>query len=188
MPSPTTKIHQIRYVEAMSEQGKGTELLAVSTEDGRIMFYRTAWEAGTEKRDQSDEDSIPTLSAVGQLGGANEGQTNRIKDFEILSIPDPHDSNTRFAVVSGSSDGKIRIWVLYHSFCQGDFGTNGVPDINGTESLKSKGTKTKKQASAQDPASLSSIGLLLGTYETGNRITCLKAFFMFDATSNDTRD
>ena len=184
LPYPPTKIHQIRYAGATSQQQQGSELLAVSTEDGRILFYPTLLDSESKKSNQSNQSSVPTLPAIGQLG---DGQTNRIKDFEVLSIQNTQTSGTSLLVVSGSSDGTIRIWLLDPIVCSvNDLKLKGAPEANGTGLLELNSTEVKESWAAQDPASSASIGRLLGIYDTGNRITCLKAFVMCDSISRDT--
>jgi protein MAK11 len=184
LPYPPTKIHQIRYAGATIQQQQGSEFLAVSTEDGRILFYPTVFDSEPKKSNQSAQSSVPTLQAIGQIG---EGRTNRIKDFEVLSIQDAQTSGISLVVVSGSSDGTIGIWLLDPKvFSVKDLKTKGVPETNGTGLSELNSSGVKKPGAAQDPASTASIGQLLGTYDTGNRITCLKAFVMCDSISRDT--
>lgn len=140
----------------------------------------------SRKSNQGVQSSIPTLPNIGQIGGASEGQTKRIKDFEILSLQKSQASGISLVVVSGSSDGTIRIWLLDPKLSAVDEPETNGADIHGAGLLKLTSTEVKQQGSAQDPASSASIGRLLGTYDTGNRITCLKAFVMCDSISSDT--
>ena len=186
LPYPPTKIHQIRYVGPTSQQQHELEFLAVSTEDGRILFYPTILDSESKASNPSVQSSLPTLPAIGQIG---QGQSNRIKDFEVLSIHAAKTSSISLVVVSGSSDGTIRIWLLDPEiFSVHSLKTKRPPDFNGKGLSEPKSTEVKRQGSAQDPASPASIGKLLGTYNTGNRITCLKAFVMCDSISRDTPD
>ena len=41
LPSPSIKIHQLHYLTLPKESGEDLELLAVSTEDGQILFFNT---------------------------------------------------------------------------------------------------------------------------------------------------
>ena len=143
---------------------------------------------GEEKQDPGVMSSVPTLSAIGQMGGARDGQTSRVKDFEILSIPSTQNPATRFVVASGSSDGTIRIWMLDQDvLLADDRKASESPGKDGRQPLKPDATGAKEQGPAQDSGSVASIGKLLGTYDTGNRITCLKAFVMSNHVGSDTR-
>ena len=137
LPNPRTKIHQIKYIDLDPSSERGEEVLAVSTEDGRIIFF-------SPKKLQT-ADGIPYGEAVGQLGGRKSGLQGRIKDFEILTVGDQG-----FLIVTGGSDGIVRVWWL-------------------------RGKDLSSQESSTD------VGKLLGFYETGNRITCLRAFVMLPA-------
>lgn len=152
LPQPLTKIHQIAYHDTVA-----ASRLALSTEDGRIIFYDTSdlkTVAGS---------SIPLAKAVAQLGGRQAQLAGRVKDFKVLDIAQndkdgDKDKNPSAAVViAGSSDGAIRLW----SFKPTDL----------TPSTQANGDKDQT----------TQIGKLIGTYETGNRITCLDAFIMLPA-------
>jgi protein MAK11 len=127
-------------------------MLLVSTEDGRILVYDTTSTISTEKPDKTKED-IPAAELVAQIGGPAAGITGRIKDFEVL--PAPGADKSAFIVITGSSDGTVRLW----SINTGEFKDDA-------EEEKGSGFTA------------SQIGSLLGTYSTGTRITCLKAFEM----------
>lgn len=114
-----------------------------------------------------------------QLGGAIEGLTGRIKDFETLSIPE----SNKILIVTGSSDGALRIW-----------NTDEVELINEQENSENNLKNGVNDASNGQPGSAKArladsprtrhVGQLLGTYEAGNRITCLKAFMMLKSSDN----
>jgi len=161
-----------------------TSLLAVSTEDGRVLFYDTssleveATQLPTNGKTTSSA-VLPSCSLIAQLGGRDAGISNRIKDFEILKpsmAESSEDLNTNLLVVTASSDGAVRIWLLdatqlsapsrddtEFTATNGDLATEKM-----TESAQANGTKDKTKQ----------VGSLVGMYETGNRITCLKAFVM----------
>jgi protein MAK11 len=147
-PTPKTKIHQMHYLPSDSHPS----MLLVSTEDGRILVYDTTSTISTEKSDKTKED-IPAAELVAQIGGPAAGITGRIKDFEVL--PAPGADKSAFIVITGSSDGTVRLW----SINTGEFKDDA-------EEEKGSGFTA------------SQIGSLLGTYSTGTRITCLKAFEM----------
>ncbi|KXJ97438.1 WD40-repeat-containing domain protein [Microdochium bolleyi] len=165
MADSRTKVHAISYV-ASSGGNASTEgaedddsLLAVSTEDGRILFFSTAEEdlvAPPSKPDSGTSKgaapSLPLARCIGHVGGKEMGVTGRIKDFTILKAPNTSGS-AEFLIAAGSSDGKVRVF-----------------SVTAAELLKAK-----KQDGGEATRQL---GRLLGTYETQNRITCLEAFVM----------
>ncbi|POS83261.1 hypothetical protein EPUL_005535 [Erysiphe pulchra] len=143
LPDKRTKIHQLYYLHVKTDY----DVLAVSTEDGRIIFFSTRL---TDLSACSDKDlklnKLPSSKLLAQLGGNKVGISGRIKDFSVLPVKE---SNSKLLViVTAGSDGIIRLWQV---------------QVN---DLLSHTEKTKQ------------IGLVVGTYKTNNRITCLKAFVM----------
>lgn len=166
LPSPMAKIHQLRYIELPTKSEPIMEFLAVSTEDGRIVFFSTKNEDANETTEAGSKPHLPTPGAVGQLGGKSDGMSGRIKDFEILKFTTSGVPNERLLIVAGSSDGSIRLWTLDEARLR----TAHEPEIG---LLSSNGNDANS-----DVPQTRQVGKLLGTYETGNRITCLKAFLM----------
>ncbi|KIW26433.1 uncharacterized protein PV07_09527 [Cladophialophora immunda] len=167
LPEPLTKLHQICYQTILSDSSEGapTTLLAVSTEDGRILFYDTDAvpplpSNGTNNNDRTAPASIPDAALVATVGGKTAGLTTRIKDFELLFLPANAHGQKDIAIVTASSDGTIRVILLLLS-----------------EVLAA--LKSKKPIQA---------GTVIGAYETGNRITCLKAFVMLPPQDIDDED
>ena len=155
-PSPPTKLHQSRVLHLGSE-----DVFAVSTEDGRILFYTLAFpdaETTTEK--------LPLCTCVAQLGGQAAEISGRIKDFEILPIG-KGDERT-LLVVTASSDGAVRLW--------------SMPDT--IKTAKSASEIANEQTEGVDSSPVQ-VGSLVGTLETGSRITCLGAFVMDGKVSGD---
>ncbi|KIW94499.1 uncharacterized protein Z519_04475 [Cladophialophora bantiana CBS 173.52] len=157
LPEPLTKLHQIYYQSIPSDLGEGAPntLLALSTEDGRILFYDTNTisphpSCEESSNDQPGRPSIPDATLVATVGGKSAGFMTRIKDFEILFLPPNAHGQNDMAIIAASSDGTIRVILLLLS-----------------EVLAALKSKKPDQA-----------GTVIGTYETGNRITCLKAFVM----------
>lgn len=148
VPSPRTKIHQMHYLP--SEEGPNT--LLVSTEDGRILLYDTSSTTPSEITEEK-KDEMPSSKLVAQIGGPAAGITGRIKDFEVL--PYSQTDESKFLVITGSSDGTVRIWLINASELKSD-----------AEVEKGSGFTANQ------------IGRLLATYSTGTRITCLKAYPM----------
>ncbi|KAI2470555.1 insulin-induced protein-domain-containing protein [Annulohypoxylon bovei var. microspora] len=149
MPDPKRKIHELKYVTI--DAANDSSLLAVSTEDGRIVFLSTKSEDLTPSKstEGKGKTSLPTAKLIAQVGGKDAGVSGRIKDFSISRMPGK-DGEDSLVIAAGSSDGKIRIFKL------------AVAEL--TEARKSKIAPT--------------VGKLLGTYETQNRITCVEAFTM----------
>lgn len=148
-------MHEIKYVSGVGGQ---QELVAVSTEDGRVIFYSTS---KTRKPDEGDDSSIPYAEPIAQLGGKSQGLPGRVKAFEILSLNGQPGIKDDFAVVTANSEGVVRVWQLL-------------------------GTQLSEKQSSD--ANTIQVGKLLNSYETGNRITCMKAFIMMppeDPTPDD---
>ncbi|OAP55091.1 hypothetical protein AYL99_10791 [Fonsecaea erecta] len=167
LPEPLTKLHQICYHTILSDSGEEAPitLLALSTEDGRILVYDTDAISshssnGTNNNDTTTTASIPDAALVATVGGKTAGITTRIKDFELLFLPPNAHGQKDIAVVTASSDGTIRIILLLMS-----------------EVLAILKSKRPVQT-----------GTIIGTYETGNRITCLKAFVMLPPAEFDDED
>ncbi len=100
-----TKVHQFGYVATDGEDGEET-VLAVSTEDGRVMFFSTATE---DLAAPAEGKTLPVATLIGQLGGKEAGVSGRIKDFTVLPVVDEEGKRTFFVVTAGS-DGRIRLW------------------------------------------------------------------------------
>jgi protein MAK11 len=149
-----TKVHQTTYISTDEEDGP--TLLALSTEDGRIMFFSTKDEH-IEPAEEGSKASLGTARLVGQIGGADDGVTGRIKEFAVIrSKSNP----SLLYVISGSSDGKVRFWTVDWDAL-----------VAASEKVPSKEQAKEKQ---KQPA----VGTLVGTYETQNRITCMAAYLM----------
>lgn len=105
LPDKRTKIHQINYVHVK----KDYDVLAVSTEDGRIIFFSTRL---TDLIACSDEDlkldKLPFAKSLAQLGGNKVGFSGRIKDFSILPVKES--ISKLHVIVTAWSDGTIRLW------------------------------------------------------------------------------
>ena len=120
---------------------------------------------------------IPTCSPLGQIGGKDAGLTVRVKDFELLAPPAKEGDESSGVAVTASSDGSIRIWNIQRSdLRRGSPVANNTSDHLQLEKQNTNGEQTHIK-SLNNPL-IHQCGTLLGTYETGNRITCLKAFVM----------
>ncbi|KAI3180463.1 hypothetical protein DTO046C5_1699 [Penicillium roqueforti] len=157
LPSPRSKLHQMKYVSLPLKGGEKEDFLAVSTEDGRVIFYSTK---ELKKAEDDTECSISHATPVAQVGGKEAGFPGRIKDFEILTLEgQAKEFRNDFLVVTGNSDGVVRVW---------------------------KVTGKEVSAAKQGKRDTTQIGRLLTTNETGNRITCLAAFVMLPAEDPST--
>ena len=161
-PSPATKIHQMHFLPA-SHVGEGQSIIAVSTEDGRIILYdiKQTVEAAAAAAGEAAE-AYATCRAIAQVGGVASGFIGRIKDFEIVTVAGAETSaKSPLLIVSGSSDGAVRIWKFAASELQ------SATETEGDSEQAAIGAGTTPQ-----------VGTLIGTHESGHRITCLTAFVM----------
>ncbi|KAI1268334.1 WD repeat domain-containing protein [Xylariaceae sp. FL1019] len=148
MPEPKRKIHQFCYVA--TDSALESRLLAVSTEDGRILFLSTSAEdLQTTSLDKNNKlERLPVAKLVAEIGGKEAGVTGRIKDFTICRVK--RKGKDELFIPAGSSDGKVRLFKL---------------SVNELAEAQKAGTSQK-------------LGILLGTYDTQNRVTCMSAFKM----------
>ncbi|KAK5134307.1 hypothetical protein LTR08_006736 [Meristemomyces frigidus] len=155
-PSPPTKLHQSRVLKLGSH-----EVFATSTEDGRILFFDLDF-----PESETGAEQLPSCTCVAQLGGKAAEISGRIKDFEILRVG--AESSVTLLVVTASSDGAVRLW--------------SMPDtLNAVESAAADAGEQVKSV----PSPPVQVGRLIGTLETGSRITCLGAFIMDGKVSGD---
>jgi protein MAK11 len=111
MGAERTKVHEIEYLKLGGGEGDES-LLAVSTEDGRVLFFSTRKEDLSEEKGKDGNKAVlPNAKLVAQLGGKEAGVTSRIKDFKFLAV-DGEDRERVWYVITGSSDGKLRVWKL----------------------------------------------------------------------------
>ncbi|KAK3702357.1 Protein mak11 [Vermiconidia calcicola] len=176
-PSPSTKLHQMCFLpqapasaNAHSDVRKDT--LAISTEDGRILLYNLAGlsSEGGEPDGPQQQNELPQLPCLGQLGGQAAGITSRVKDFDVVQLPSKaSETETPMLVVAGSSDGAIRLFTVSNSDLAAvpQLEANGEGSADGGEVADNSKQQKAKQ-----------VGNLIGKLETGNRITCIGAFLM----------
>ena len=157
----------------MGKDGETKDVLAVSTEDGRILFYDTTDVVETKVTEPGSKFETPILREFCQLGGAVEGLTGRVKDFEILKPP----GSEAFIIVTGSSDGAVRLWTIDESELLVEPSVSR--DLHDGVSIANCGDSTAPGI-AMKASPTRQIGSLLGVYEAGNRVTCVKAFVMLD--------
>jgi protein MAK11 len=104
MGTQKTKVHQLVYIPL--QEGGDDTLLAVSTEDGRILFFSTS--ADHLATSDSETSALPVAKLVAQLGGKAAGIAGRVKDFSILPV---HGERSWY-IVTGGSDGRLRVWCV----------------------------------------------------------------------------
>ncbi|OJD25109.1 hypothetical protein ACJ73_03521 [Blastomyces percursus] len=199
LPSPRTKLHQMKYIDIGMSSGNKRELLALSTEDGRILFYSTKTSAQAlfiaESNKDATKPSLPAAQLIAQLGGKDHDQASRIKDFEALPIKAQGcNDNKTFLVVTSSSDGAVKLWMLNEAEFPAaieDGGSSGKEkDKSDSRSQKNgiSSTSARARASASASSAVAQVGKLLGTYESGNRITCMKAFVMLEPAAGELNE
>ncbi|KAI9693823.1 MAG: p21-activated protein kinase-interacting protein 1-like protein [Bathelium mastoideum] len=198
VPEPRTKVGKIRYLPGSRGKGEngvkggegknneGKRILALSTEDGRALFYDTA---GTNlgkddvlQAESNGEKVAEEKSAIflGQLGGRSAEITSRIKDFKILELSDTNASDVSgdLLVITASSDGSVRVWRLSRHELE-----SPGPALQNGESIGGEKSENGTIATSADETTKPQrqVGKLLATQETGHRITCLEAFIMSSA-------
>ncbi|KAG5965767.1 hypothetical protein E4U57_001610 [Claviceps arundinis] len=151
------KVHQFTYITI--DEDAGVSILAVATEDGRVVFFSTRTEHLTppeesDKKESAKTDAIPIAKMVGFVGGPSDNIAGRIKD--ILVLPSTANSGVLYLVGAGS-EGSIRVWAL---------------------STKDLVAAVSSGDSAAASESEKPMGRLLGSCETQNRITCLAGYLM----------
>ncbi|KAG6028082.1 hypothetical protein E4U40_001171 [Claviceps sp. LM458 group G5] len=151
------KVHQFTYITI--DEDAGVSILAVATEDGRVVFFSTRTEhlappEGSDKKESAKTDAIPIAKMVGFVGGPSDNITGRIKD--ILVLPSTANSGVLYLVGAGS-EGSIRVWALLTK--------NLVAAVSSGDSAAALGSEKP-------------MGRLLGSCETQNRITCLAGYLM----------
>jgi protein MAK11 len=100
-------VQKVKYVDFSKDKDGSKELLTVSTDDGRVLFYSTK-----EASAASDSSTIPDAELVCQVGGKASGLPGRIKGFEILNTSNFDKWKGTYLLVTSGSDGVIRIWAL----------------------------------------------------------------------------
>jgi len=180
--TPVSKVHQVEFLEIEER-----EVMFVGTEDGRVCVYGidTAdapsnedaaenWNVETDKDPLSlSQPSTPVLLAT--IGGRKAGVASRIKDFGLLSYPD---TTIRYLTTAGS-DGIIRVYTLDFALLFASLNNGKIIETpkkkqkvlengNGGQDGDAKG---QEGVSKRDNESFAE---LIGVFDTGRRITCLK--------------
>lgn len=178
VPHPPTKLHHMRFLPPTTH-GSTEDVLAVSTEDGRIIFYDL--KTLTPKVDDEEQTDAPkhvlamphpACAPIAELGGPAVGLGGRIKDFEVLDLPQAsHNGSSPLLVIAGSSDGAVRLWKVDARNFSPDMAPKSPATVFNAKDMKKPVANGTESEAPQ-------IGTLLGTQETGGRITCLAAFVM----------
>ena len=194
VPEPKSKIHQLCFVELGDEEA--IQVLTMSTEDGRILFYSTGQgDLVTAPAVDSKDAPLPSSRLIAQLGGKEAGNEDWSKhgkqawlkkwDAEIKegkqmsqeakkSAQDKAEKRAESAWVTGFST-RIKDFTILSS------GKAASRDLF-IPAASSDGTLRIWKVSAKDlsphTGKAKQVGTLLGTYETPNRITCMEAFVM----------
>ncbi|KAL8986141.1 MAG: hypothetical protein Q9177_004243 [Variospora cf. flavescens] len=172
--SPSSKIHQVRYVDPGNDGQIGPNVLAVSTENGRVMFFSTNPASIRNPASSDIGPQLPICPVIGEIGSEGGDAKSRVKDFEILNTAGDGSSSMSRLLVTASSEGLMIIWSL-NLAQSASFNRPASPSKS--ISRGPDGGPNDQVVSATVPQ----VGRLLGKYETGNRITCLKAFIMTEA-------
>jgi protein MAK11 len=166
--SPRSKVQEVRYVDFGNGEKETRKIVALSTEDGRIMFYDTASTTPEPAKDGKETSEIAPCALVAQLGGPAAGITSRIKDFSIIPLTLTSPTSTpikSLLIITASSDGSVRFWTVAPSDLES--AANKEPPATGESKEEAKAEYETKE-----------VGRLIGTYTIGVRITCMTAFVM----------
>lgn len=107
MSDTKTKVHEFGYIKLDAETE--VTVLAVATEDGRVLFFSTAPEDLDKEQKPESKAKLPRAKLLAQVGGKDAGVTSRVKDFKIVQA----DSALGiWYIVAASSDGNLRLWEL----------------------------------------------------------------------------
>jgi protein MAK11 len=160
-----TKVHMLRYLSLPRSVLGMEEVLAVSTEDGRVLFYNTRVEGETEE-----------AQLLGAVGGRSLGMPTRVKDF-VTVVPA---NQERVFLVTACSDGVVRVWDLCGS---------GNVEIEVAEAeTEAKKVKVDPAKDNDTAAAERQVGRLVGVYETGRRITCLAGMLMREGAEKEEEE
>lgn len=107
MSDTKTKVHEFCYIKLDAETE--ATVLAVATEDGRVLFFSTAPEDLDKEQRPESKAKLPRAKLLAQVGGKNAGVTGRVKDFKIVQAAS---APGIWYIVAASSDGNLRIWAL----------------------------------------------------------------------------
>ena len=165
-------------------------LLALSTDDGRVMFFNTKIDGTFDGQDDENPDLkkdkvVKIFEAAGQITSDTH---SRIKDFQVLRIPD----SDHVAVVTVTSGGTIDIWEIAMETFLSKSHANTTSSVTGLADGTVEGNAADKHASnglESHPQGAHWEGVrLIGTYQSGRRLTCVAAFVMEAAQKKEVID
>ena len=178
----------MRYISHITTENTKSNVLVMSTEDGRMLFYSTEALGAQRGGKQESKTFVPTCVPIAQLGGMTVGVTSRIKDFEILKVRGEVGLSTMI-LITGCSDGSTRLWRLLESELPDAIEhQNGATQTEGASEAKRFLNGQNGAVDSKNGSPIHRVGELLGTYETGHRITCLKAFVLQQPVSSGEVD
>ncbi|RYP68336.1 hypothetical protein DL771_006722 [Monosporascus sp. 5C6A] len=192
MPDHRSKVHEVCYV---ATDGEGdASLLAVSTEDGRIMFFSTKSEDLAATPAETSKTSQP--SKDGKTGDDDNNNKNKKAESSSSSPQSQSQSQSlplaKFVAYLGGKEagvtGRIKDFAVLRTAVEEGGGGGGERLIIPTGSSDGKvrvfslAVDELNEAAARKgkdgDEEARRVGRLLGTYDTSNRITCLEAFVM----------
>ena len=166
----------------MKRKDDQSDLLAISTEDGRITLFSLPASSSQDKGLQENyEKAVPLCTAIAQLCGQASDRKIRIKDFEIFDFDTASDQSNGMLIVAARSNGAIEIWTVGSTEIDDHVALEKASGRTNSTAHTSNGTKALSEEHGDNSIQR---GQCIGSYETGNRVTCLKAFVLLDAASS----
>ena len=155
-----SKVTRMRYVPRVLGR---EEVLAVGTEDGRVLFY-----ASTKDVDRPER--------LGTLGGRQMGMVGRVKDFCVEQV------QGRTLLVTAGSDGAVRVFDV----CGSGSGIEAAEAEKEEEEdgEEEEGGRSNKRVKVEEEGD-KQVGVLVGVYETARRITCMASMVMEEGVGED---
>ncbi|KAI9809891.1 MAG: hypothetical protein M1825_000324 [Sarcosagium campestre] len=177
LPKPPTKLHQMKYLSINAADS--SDLIVISTEDGRIIFYPSRQISEPPEKEPLDTDVLRGVKPLAQVGGHVVGLTSRVKDFEVIKYSrhtSTGEDQVQVLLVTGSSDGAVRMWSLDTRDLKEDSNSAGDVAVAASVATSNDDAHDSSHSNGVSKDPVRQIGKLLGTYDTANRITCLEAF------------
>lgn len=181
--SPQSKICEIRYLTRRGEQGN---VLAISTEDGRVIFFGTdeasldtATAAAGANATNGNDSAPPFFKPLAHLGPlpVAGARASRIKDFAVLKpLATPASDDDGNGDDNDGSEIQVSVPEIYYIVTATSEGTVKTWSLRASE-LDRRDSQQKKKKDGDEVRDVQ-VGEMLGSYETGRRITCLEGFIM----------
>ena len=210
VPEPRSKIHQLCYVQVDEEDD--VQVVTVSTEDGRIMFYSTKESDLVAAPAIEGKDSqLPSARLIAQLGGMEAGKSEwarsgkqawakkwdeRVtadkKKLAAKKVTPEMEKAARAKAENAAETAFISpLSTRVKDFSVLTAGEGASKDFF-IPAASSDGTLRIWKLSAKDLAphtgKVKQVGTLLGKYATSNRITCMQAFVMLSSIEGEGDD